>query len=419
MSFISSPLKQNKRLISRLSPDSGVTPQVIPPKNQFECKNDHPDLEPFYECKDCGRKFHQVCVQHLNTISPEGFVCERCYRAKEKQPKECLNSDSQSDEQELDCDLTLIRQKLKYGLAKIWQEIENKLTVLIKNHNLSIYSFDDFISMINIVRRMMRVGCEFSGAEKSDQLEEALKRATSEYFFFYHKTKMEEIKVFLETELWQLVPMKPDFSIEQLHEFNFLKNNLKVNSESLQDPEEECDYFGQIDSKQTPFDRFLEKSEKHDDASVEAGREPEKDKDFKETSVQAKAPDQAPVIVTNSSLNILRIVGKYMQIMIILNQISLDVLLCIFHLFDYYLYGIHVFFAGVEASDTDRSSFVQVSPSLANLLRRIESTLIISKSAKSDARMKFHPPELSNAVNLNDKDRLFGLLERAIGVESL
>ena len=109
-----------------------------------------------------------------------------------------------------------------------------------------------------------------------------------------------------------------------------------------------------------------------------------------------------------------------MQIMIILNQISLDVLLCIFHLFDYYLYGIHVFFAGAEATEGDRSPFVQVSPSLANLLRRIESTLIItSESAKSEARMKFYPPELSNVVNLADKDRLFGLLERGIGVESL
>lgn len=97
MSFISSPSKQNKQLISRLSPDFGVTSQVIPipiPKNQFECRNDHPDLEPFYECKDCDRKFHAVCVQHLNTISPEDFVCERCHREREKQLRKILDSDS-------------------------------------------------------------------------------------------------------------------------------------------------------------------------------------------------------------------------------------------------------------------------------------------------------------------------------------
>lgn len=54
--------------------DSGIAPQVIP-KNQFEqCKNDHLDLEPFYECKDCGRKFHQICALHLETIWPGIFL---------------------------------------------------------------------------------------------------------------------------------------------------------------------------------------------------------------------------------------------------------------------------------------------------------------------------------------------------------
>lgn len=44
------------------------------PKNQFvECKNDHLDVEPFIDCKDCGRKLHQICVLHLDQIWPEGY----------------------------------------------------------------------------------------------------------------------------------------------------------------------------------------------------------------------------------------------------------------------------------------------------------------------------------------------------------
>ena len=328
--------------------------------------------------------------------------------------------DSQSDEPELACDQTLIRQKLKFGLTKIWQEIESKLAILIHNHKLSIYSFDDFISMINIVRRMMRVGCQFAGTERSEQLEAALRTAASEYFYLFHKTKMEEIKVYLETELWELVPMKPDFSIEQLHEFNFLKNgsNLKISDDSA---EEESDYFGQLHAKQTPFDEFMKKSERVEEMSVESdrGSDQQGEKGISNEMRVSSDPDQPPVIVTASSLNILRILGKYMQIMIIHNQISFDVLLCIFHLFDYYLYGVHVFFAGTETTDSDRPQFGQPSANLASLLRRIEESLIIGKSTKSDDRIKFHAPELSNVVNLNDKDHLFGLLKRAIGVESL
>jgi len=327
-------------------------------------------------------------------------------------------TEERSDEQVMDCNLVLIKQKLKYGLTKIWSEIEVKLTILIRNHNLSIYSFDDFISMINIVHRMIKIGCQFSNTTKSVQLEEALKKATSEYFYIYHKTKMEEIKVFLETDLWELIPMK-GFSIEQLHEFNFLKNKQYLNAKNDENKKIE-DYFDlksiELKSKETPFDDFA--------AHKKNGNKSESDQQQLDNhhlqDSHDETDDKTPVVITNSSLNILRIVGKYCQIMIILNQISLDVLLCIFHLFDYYLYGIYLFFAnGNEFDRQNISSFYSPSSNLLNLLRRIESTLIVNKGTLNDNRIKFYAPQLSSLVNLNDKDRLFGLLERGIGVESL
>lgn len=66
----------------------GVAPQVIPKSQFVECKNDHVDPEPFVECRDCGRKFHQICVLHLDTIWPEGFVCDGCFKVKSKKRKE-------------------------------------------------------------------------------------------------------------------------------------------------------------------------------------------------------------------------------------------------------------------------------------------------------------------------------------------
>ncbi|KAK4337365.1 hypothetical protein RND71_043322 [Anisodus tanguticus] len=68
--------------------DPGVAPQIIPKSQFVECKNDHLDYEPFYDCKDCCRKFHQICVLHLDTIWPEGFVCDGCLKAKAKKRKE-------------------------------------------------------------------------------------------------------------------------------------------------------------------------------------------------------------------------------------------------------------------------------------------------------------------------------------------
>lgn len=54
-----------------IEPNSSNTQTI--PKSQFvESKNDHLDLEPFLECKECGRKLHQICVLHLDQIWPEG-----------------------------------------------------------------------------------------------------------------------------------------------------------------------------------------------------------------------------------------------------------------------------------------------------------------------------------------------------------
>ena len=52
--------------------DANGTKQTIAKSEFKECKNDHLDLEPFIECKDCGRKLHQICVLYHEQIWPEG-----------------------------------------------------------------------------------------------------------------------------------------------------------------------------------------------------------------------------------------------------------------------------------------------------------------------------------------------------------
>uniref|UniRef100_A0A672QN56 histone acetyltransferase n=1 Tax=Sinocyclocheilus grahami TaxID=75366 RepID=A0A672QN56_SINGR len=55
--------------------DDPAQPQTMISKDQFERKkNDTLDPEPFVECKDCGRKMHQICVLHYEVIWPSGVV---------------------------------------------------------------------------------------------------------------------------------------------------------------------------------------------------------------------------------------------------------------------------------------------------------------------------------------------------------
>lgn len=69
--------------------DDPTQPPTVIRKDQFtELKNDALDLEPFVECKDCGRKLHQICVLHMDCIWPQGFTCDNCLRARGEKRKE-------------------------------------------------------------------------------------------------------------------------------------------------------------------------------------------------------------------------------------------------------------------------------------------------------------------------------------------
>uniref|UniRef100_A0A8C1Q9J3 histone acetyltransferase n=1 Tax=Cyprinus carpio TaxID=7962 RepID=A0A8C1Q9J3_CYPCA len=69
--------------------DDPAQPQTMISKDQFERKkNDTLDPEPFVECKDCGRKMHQICVLHYEVIWPSGFICDNCLKKSGKTKKE-------------------------------------------------------------------------------------------------------------------------------------------------------------------------------------------------------------------------------------------------------------------------------------------------------------------------------------------
>ncbi|XP_063635647.1 histone acetyltransferase p300-like [Cydia splendana] len=73
--------------------DDPMQTQTAIKKDQFkEMKNDHLEQEPFVVCMDCGRKQHQICVLHHDSIWPQGFCCDNCLKkkgAKRKDNKFC------------------------------------------------------------------------------------------------------------------------------------------------------------------------------------------------------------------------------------------------------------------------------------------------------------------------------------------
>lgn len=61
----------------------------------------------------------------------------------------------------------------------------------------------------------MEVGEEFCGS-LSEDLQDSIKQQSIHYFAAYHRERLEEMRIFLENEGWELCPVKPTFSILQL-----------------------------------------------------------------------------------------------------------------------------------------------------------------------------------------------------------
>lgn len=61
----------------------------------------------------------------------------------------------------------------------------------------------------------MQVGDEFC-CSKSEDLQESIRKQSVNYFKNYHAHRLEELRIFLEHESWEICPVKPTFEILQL-----------------------------------------------------------------------------------------------------------------------------------------------------------------------------------------------------------
>jgi hypothetical protein len=71
---------------------------------------------------------------------------------------------------------------------------------------------------------LIQVGEEFCGG-KSETLEESIRKQSLNYFRSYHRTRLDELKMFLENEGWELCPVKSSFTIFMLQVQSSNSNN--------------------------------------------------------------------------------------------------------------------------------------------------------------------------------------------------
>uniref|UniRef100_A0A8C1SLZ6 VPS50 EARP/GARPII complex subunit n=1 Tax=Cyprinus carpio TaxID=7962 RepID=A0A8C1SLZ6_CYPCA len=361
-----------------------------------------------------------------------------------------------------------VKKKLEHGLTRIWQDVQLKVKAYLLGTDVSNFKYDDFIVVLDVISRLMQVGEEFCGS-KSEVLQESIKRQSVNYFKNYHRTRLEELRMFLENETWELCPVKSNFSIAQLHEFRFMGQCRSPSVSPSRQPEStelvELCLFEQYLQGGNPFEMQIDnKEEETEDVLASNGYESDEleksvyqdydsDSDVPEELKQDYVDEQtgdAPVksvsretlrsrkrsdynlnranapILTNTTLNVIRLVGKYMQMMNILKPIAFDVIHCVSQLFDYYLYAVYTFFGRNDMYES--SGLGLISSRLRTTLSRIQESLIDMEAggentgphaSPEERKEKVPSPHLSQLVILTSSDTLYGLAERVVATESL
>ncbi|MBN3325063.1 VPS50 protein, partial [Atractosteus spatula] len=365
-------------------------------------------------------------------------------------------------------DRSYVKKKLEHGLSRIWQDVQLKVKAYLLGTDMSNFKYDDFILVLDIISRLMQVGEEFCGS-KSEVLQESIKRQSVNYFKNYHRTRLEELRMFLENEVWEVCPVKSNFNIIQLHEFKFLGQSRSPSVSPSKQASTPCatelSLFEQYHNGGNPFEMQIDnKDDETEDVLASNGYESDElekgvcqdydsDSDVPEELKRDYVDEQTgdiPVksmsrdtlksrkksdyslnkvnvpILTNTTLNVIRLVGKYMQMMNILKPIAFDVIHCMSQLFDYYLYAVYTFFGRNDMYES--SGLGLISSRLRTTLNRIQESLIDLEAATESAgshgtseerKEKVPSPHLSQLVVLTASETLYGLAERVVATESL
>ncbi|CAG9862024.1 unnamed protein product [Phyllotreta striolata] len=369
------------------------------------------------------------------------------------------NEENEFDNQENSADHDASKQKLNHNLTKIWDDVQRKVSSLLSNGDLAQYKFEQFVQVLRVIHRLIQVGEEFCSS-RSDDLQESIRKQSENYFMNYHSQRLDELKIFLENEIWEICPVKSSFDIMQLQEFKPLRYTMKTfkfhlptsptvanystnsteccsSTHSLDGSSIIGNYFIRFAEHGTPFDSGLDDTiieedimvsendgsgyfsdESDEDAADIPDEFPEDLNNSRQTLKERKDKIHNSPILTNTTLTVLRQMGKYLQMSRLLKPIADRIISCMNQLFDYYLYSVHSFFT-VDLSVSATNLYTQ---ELNRTLSRISKELVL-ESAPVDGETaengRVLKPVLSPVVDLKNREKLNGLSERIVAVESL
>lgn len=336
-----------------------------------------------------------------------------------------------------------VTSKLSSNRGRIWMDISSRVRPLlgtIAEHAQGM-TFEAIAAVLNIVNGLARVGEEFAGHVSSDLLE-VLRNSIQKFFVGFHKKHMERLRLFLDNETWELCPVSANFTLLDLHEFHhFFKTfhrrastNICANetdemcrrsaSERLFREPFTCHLFDiedVPDSVRTPVDIAAGSVASSSPGSPTLNRKVSLGRHDK-SATDSESGESGPILAS-TTIEVLRLIGRYMQMMQLLKPIASEVMHCIGQLFDYYLFVIHNLFGSLNTSgqtahlpDRLQKTIARIS---ARLVASAKSPVVINgtRFAVPDCIANRHKEE---SLQSSDLQNISEIIQRHIvGIESL
>ena len=249
---------------------------------------------------------------------------------------------------------TLLCGKFYQGKVLIWRETEKILNSLLSSYKYENIPYEILIYIVEIVIIYIYVGTSFCKCS-INYLHETIKSLSSNYFENYHNLRMDDLKLFLETESWELCPLPANFSLDQFPEFSFLYNSLSSVSHCI---------YGS-NSISNVFDlTSLESRGQLLHLIHKVGLESVSSEDsliFKHlpefnSPASSRNVSQTILLTANTTLITLKNIGRYVQFMISLPMIALELFQFICLLYKFYLSVTNLYFADLRSFTPDSAS---------------------------------------------------------------
>ena len=152
-------------------------------------------------------------------------------------------------------------QKLSSGSGKIWQDVQTKIRAFLLSFDFTVFKIDEFMQILSIIHSLKSIGAEFCQSD-SQSLQDCVQQASRRYFYRYHHSKLDELRIFLENEGWEICPVRNDFDIKKLQEFKFLQDDTaSVSIDSGIEIADRARIFVKYLNAGTPFDLKSDESD--------------------------------------------------------------------------------------------------------------------------------------------------------------